>query len=68
MTLIAGFVIAMAAFFVLLLVFKSQAKPATIAILTASAMGFLALMSHLLVLNFPAGFLQAAVEMPWPFN
>ena len=56
------------AFFALLLVFKSPAKPATIALLTASAVGFLALMSHLLVLDFPAGLLQDAVDMPWPFN
>ncbi len=68
MTFLVGFVIAMAAFFALLLAFKSPAKPATIAIMTASSMGFLGFMSYLLVLDFPAGLLQDAVDMPWPFN
>lgn len=68
MTYLVGFVIAMAAFFVLFLVVKAKAGAVTVAVLTASAVGFLAMMSHLLVLSFPAGVLQYSVDMPWPFN
>ena len=68
LTYLVGFVLAMAAFFVLFLRVKGRAKPFIIAVLTAAAVGFLALMSHLLVLNFPAGLLQAAVDMPWPLD
>ena len=65
---LVGFVIAMAAFFALFLTVQARARRRTTAILTLSGIGFLAAMSHLLVLNFPEGFLQRAVQMPWPFN
>jgi putative tricarboxylic transport membrane protein len=68
LTYLIGFVLAMAAFFVLFLFIKGRAKPYVIAILTAAAVGFLALMSNLLVLSFPAGLLQRAIDMPWPLN
>jgi hypothetical protein len=37
-------------------------------VLTACALGFLAGMGHILSLNFPAGLLQDAVDLPYPFN
>jgi TctA family transporter len=68
MTYLVGFVIAMGVFFALFLTVKARAKWPVVAIMTAAAVAFLAFMSKLLVLNFPGGLLQDAVEMPWPLN
>jgi len=64
----AGFVIGLALFFAAFLHFKARAPVARNALLTASAVAFLAAMSYIFVLDFPRGLLQDLVEMPWPFG
>jgi hypothetical protein len=63
-----GFVIGLAAFFAAFLHFKARANVARNALLTASAVLFLAAMSYLFVLDFPRGLLQELVELPWPLR
>ncbi|MGH8690340.1 MAG: tripartite tricarboxylate transporter permease, partial [Burkholderiales bacterium] len=65
---LAGFVIGLALFFAAFLHFKARAPAGRNAILTASAVVFLAAMSHIFVLDFPRGLLQELVEMPWPLR
>jgi hypothetical protein len=65
---VVGFVIAVAIFFALFLRVNASAALGRNAILTASAVLFLAAMSYVFVLDFPRGYLQEAVEMPWPFR
>ncbi len=63
-----GFVIGLALFFATFLHFKARAPLVRNALLTASAVLFLAAMSYIFVLDFPRGLLQERVEMPWPLN
>jgi len=63
-----GFVIGLAIFFAAFLRFEARAPAWRNALLTASAVLFLAAMSHIFVLDFPRGLLQQVVEMPWPFR
>lgn len=63
-----GFVIGLALFFAAFLHFEARAPAWRNALLTASAVLFLAGMSHVFVLDFPRGLLQQVVEMPWPFR
>ncbi len=65
---LAGFVIGLALFFAAFLHLEARAPIARNALLTASAVLFLAAMSHLFVLDFPRGLLQELVEMPWPLR
>jgi prolipoprotein diacylglyceryltransferase len=65
---VVGFVIAVAIFFALFLRVNARAPLRRNAILTALAVLFLAVMSYVFVLDFPRGYLQEAVEMPWPFR
>jgi TctA family transporter len=65
---VAGFVIGLALFFAAFLHLEARAPIARNAVLTASAVVFLAAMSHLFVLDFPRGLLQELVEMPWPLR
>jgi putative tricarboxylic transport membrane protein len=65
---LAGFVIGLALFFAAFLHVEARAPIARNALLTASAVLFLAAMSHLFVLDFPRGLLQELVEMPWPLR
>ena len=65
---VVGFVIAVAIFFALFLRVNARAPLGRNAILTASAVLFLAAMSYVFVLDFPRGYLQDAVEMPWPLR
>ena len=65
---LAGFVIGLALFFAAFLHFKARAPAGRNAILTASAVAFLAAMSYIFVLDFPRGLLQELVEMPWPLR
>jgi TctA family transporter len=65
---VVGFVIAIAIFFALFQWVNASAPLGRNAILTASAVLFLAAMSYVFVLDFPRGYLQEAVEMPWPFR
>ena len=63
-----GFVIGLALFFAGFLHVEARAPVARNALLTASAVLFLAAMSHIFVLDFPRGLLQELVEMPWPLR
>ena len=65
---LVGFVIGMALFFAAFLHFKARAAAWRNALLTASAVGFLAAMSYIFVLDFPRGLLQELVELPWPLR
>ncbi|HSA89957.1 MAG TPA: tripartite tricarboxylate transporter permease [Burkholderiales bacterium] len=65
---LAGFVIGLALFFAAFLHLEARSPIARNALLTASAVVFLAAMSHLFVLDFPRGLLQELVEMPWPLR
>lgn len=65
---VVGFVIAIAMFFAFFLSVNARAPLGRNAVLTASAVVFLAAMSYVFVLDFPRGYLQEAVEMPWPFQ
>jgi TctA family transporter len=63
-----GFVIGLAIFFAAFLRFEARAPAWRNALLTASAVLFLAAMSHIFVLDFPRGLLQGLVDMPWPLR
>jgi hypothetical protein len=63
-----GFVLGLALFFAAFLHFKARAPLWRNALLTASAVAFLAAMSYIFVLDFPRGVLQERVEMPWPLR
>ena len=65
---LVGFVIGMGLFFAAFLHFKARAPAWRNAVLTASALLFLAAMSYVFVLDFPRGLLQERVEMPWPLR
>lgn len=63
-----GFVIGLAIFFVAFLHLEARAPAWRNALLTASAVAFLAAMSYIFVLDFPRGLLQQIVTLPWPFG
>ncbi len=65
---VIGFVPAIALFFIAFLAVEALASWRRILVLTLSAVGFLAAMSYVFVLDFPRGLLQDAVRMPWPLN
>jgi putative tricarboxylic transport membrane protein len=65
---LVGFVIGLALFFAAFLHLEARAPFARNALLTASAVAFLAAMSYIFVLDFPRGLLQELVDMPWPFR
>ena len=65
---LVGFVIGLALFFAAFLHFKARAPLWRNALLTASAVLFLAAMSYVFVLDFPRGVLQELVDMPWPLR
>lgn len=63
-----GFVIAISAFFVLFLRTVAGTTWAKAAFLTACAIGFMVALAHTMTLDFPAGLLQAYVDLPWPIR
>ena len=65
---LVGFLIALFVFFIAFLRLKAQASWLRTLILTACAMAFLLTMSHVMVLDFPRGLLQNAVDLPWPIG
>ncbi|MDF3010319.1 MAG: hypothetical protein K0S03_1115 [Burkholderiales bacterium] len=65
---LVGFVIGLTLFFAAFLHVEARAPLGRNALLTVSAVAFLAAMSHIFVLDFPRGVLQGLVEMPWPFR
>jgi TctA family transporter len=65
---LTGFVIGLALFFAAFLHFEARAPLARNALLTGSAVAFLAAMSYIFVLDFPRGLLQQVVDLPWPLR
>lgn len=63
-----GFVIAITVFFVLFLRAVAGTTWAKAAFLTACAVGFMVTLAHTMTLDFPAGLLQAYVDLPWPIR
>jgi TctA family transporter len=65
---LVGLILAVAAFFVVFLRIKSDARWPSIALMTAATIGVLSAMSWVFNLEFPSGLLQQAVPLPWPIN
>lgn len=63
-----GFLIAITIFFVAFLLIKARASILRTAILTTSAVVFMATLANVMVLDLPRGLLQDAIEMPWPLG
>ena len=63
-----GYLIAIGLFFLLFLRVKAHASWARTLVLTAAGIGFLVTLAHLMILDFPRGLLQDAVELPWPIG
>ena len=63
-----GYLIAIGLFFLLFLRVKAGASWARTLVLTAAGLGFLVTLAHLMILDFPRGLLQDAVELPWPIG
>ena len=67
-TAVFGFYIAMIGFFLAFLRLRANASWSRTLILTACAAGFILGLAYMLNLNFPAGWLQSAFDLPWPFR
>ena len=65
---VVGFFIAMTVFFVVFLRVKAQTGWPKTALLTGCAMGFLLMLAHIMVLDFPRGLLQETFFLPWPIG
>jgi len=63
-----GFLISVTAFFIAFLLIKARASILRTAILTSSAVVFMATLANVMVLDLPRGLLQDAIEMPWPLG
>ena len=63
-----GFYAAMLVFFPLFLRVRAKAGWLATLIMTTSAAVFIAVLAWALSLNFPAGYLQDYVDLPWPFR
>lgn len=63
-----GFVISLAAFFIAYLRVKAGATWARTLLLTGAALAGILSLAHILVLDFPSGYLQSLVELPWPLG
>ena len=66
--LIIGFFLAMIAFFVIFLRVRANASWTRTVILTAAATLFIGFLAGALNLNFPSGWLQEVVDLPWPLR
>ena len=67
-TALVGFYIAMIGFFIAFLRLRAKATWLRTAIITASAAAFCLGLAYMLSLNFPAGWLQNAYDLPWPIR
>ncbi len=63
-----GYLIAIVLFFLLFLRTKANTSWVRTGLLTTIAAGFLTTLAHVMVLDFPRGLLQDAVELPWPIG
>lgn len=68
LTALAGFYAALLVFFPLFLLLRARAGWLATLLMTAGAAGFVLLLAWSLSLNFPAGMLQDAFRLPWPFR
>lgn len=65
---LVGFFLAVVLFFLAFMLVIGRARPPIAAVLTCGAAAFLAVMSHVMVLDFPRGLLQSLIELPWPLG
>ena len=65
---VLGFLLGIFAFITAFLRWKAQVAWHKAALAASAAVAVFALLSYLLVLDYPRGLLQRVVEMPWPFN
>ncbi|MES9935198.1 MAG: tripartite tricarboxylate transporter permease [Sedimenticola sp.] len=63
-----GYLITIVLFFLLFLRIKANTSIVRTLLLTTIAVGFLTTLAHVMVLDFPRGLLQEAVELPWPIG
>lgn len=68
LTALAGFVVALVAFFIAFLRLRAQASWLMTAILTAGCTGFVLTLASALNMRFPGGLLQDLYRLPWPFS
>lgn len=68
LTALVGFYLAMCLFFPAFLLIRARASLARTLVLTAVAAGFMAVLANALSLNFPSGWLQEMVDLPWPLR
>ena len=68
LTAVAGFVIALATFFVAFLRIRAQASWLMTVTLTAGCTGFVLTLASALNMRFPGGLLQDLYRLPWPFS
>jgi putative tricarboxylic transport membrane protein len=67
-TALVGFILALIVFITSFLVTRTSLGWVRSLIYTALCIAFMVTLGHYLTLNFPAGLLQHAVEMPWPLK
>jgi putative tricarboxylic transport membrane protein len=68
LTALAGFIIALVAFFIAFLRLRAKASWLMTAILTAGCTGFVLTLASALNMRFPGGLLQDLYRLPWPFS
>ena len=67
-TALVGFYLAMIGFFLAFLRLRANAGWTKTLIMTVSAAVFILGLAYMLSLDFPAGLLQSAVDLPWPIR
>jgi len=65
---VLGYLISISLFFIAFLVLKAHTSFIKTASLTMSAVLFLSVLSHVMVLDLPRGLLQDLVQLPWPIG
>ncbi|MFT2111425.1 tripartite tricarboxylate transporter permease [Marinomonas sp. 2405UD68-3] len=65
---LVGYIIAITVFFIVFLSVKAKCTPQKTALLTGCGIGFLIMLSHVMVLDLPQGVLQDLIELPWPLG
>ena len=65
---LVGFFLAVVIFFLAFMLGIARVRLPTAAILAGAAAAFLAVMSYVMVLDFPRGLLQSLIELPWPLS
>jgi TctA family transporter len=67
-TALVGFYLAMIGFFLAFLRLRANASWTKTLVMTAAASAFILGLAYMLSLDFPAGLLQSAVDLPWPIR